>query len=102
MKILNSIINWELWQKLKAQKAGIKTEYAFTEGKVKDVKTINICLGVGMNQIFPEYTTIIISNSILDTPIEADSIELGEHLTKPGFIKKRLAIRNKNNSEHSE
>ena len=102
MKILNSIINWELWQKLKAQKAGIKTDYAFTEGKVKDVKTISVCLGVGINQIFPEYTTIIISNNILDAPIEPEAIELGEHLTKPGFVKKRLNIRNKNNSEHNE
>lgn len=37
----NSIINWELHQKVMAKK-----------------KTIRVCTGVGLNMFFPEYITI--------------------------------------------
>ena len=56
--MIRSIINWELWHKLKGKDHKIDTEYAFKKEKRMGHKTIEVCLGVGMNQIFPEYTKI--------------------------------------------
>jgi hypothetical protein len=47
-----SIINWELHQKL-----------------INDKKKFEICLGIGMNQFFPEYITIDLTPEI-DTIID--------------------------------
>lgn len=57
MKFLKSIINWELWYKLKAKSHSIDTEYTFKKERNK-MKTIEVCVGVGLNQFFPEYITI--------------------------------------------
>jgi hypothetical protein len=51
----NCIINWELHQKLMRKK-----------------KTIKVCLGVGLNQIFPEYLEIEIPS---EDKIETDYSE---------------------------
>ena len=50
----NSIIDWELHQKVMAK---------------KNKNTITICTGVGLNMLFPEYVTIEIEKSI-DTEIK--------------------------------
>jgi len=50
----NSIINWELHQKLMAK---------------KNKNIITICTGVGLNMLFPEYITIEIEKPI-DTEIK--------------------------------
>jgi hypothetical protein len=50
----NSIINWELHQKVMAK---------------KNKNTITICTGVGLNMFFPEYITIEIEKPI-DTEIK--------------------------------
>jgi hypothetical protein len=50
----NSIINWELHQKLMVK---------------KNKNTITICTGVGLNMLFPEYITIEIEKPI-DTEIK--------------------------------
>ena len=57
MKFLRSIINWELWQQLNAKDHIITTEYTFKKERNK-MKTIEVCVGVGLNQFFPEYVTI--------------------------------------------
>ena len=57
MKILRSIIDWDLWQKLKVKDYSINTEYMFKKEK-NQMKTIEVCVGVGLNQLFPEYVTI--------------------------------------------
>jgi hypothetical protein len=57
MKFLRSIINWELWQQLNAKDRIITTEYTFKKERNK-MKTIEVCVGVGLNQFFPEYVTI--------------------------------------------
>ena len=56
--MIRSIINWELWHKLKGKDRKIDTEYLFKKEKRMGHKTIEVCLGVGMNQLFPEYITI--------------------------------------------
>ena len=56
--MIRSIINWELWHKLKGKDRKINTEYLFKKEKRMGHMTIEVCLGVGMNQIFPEYTKI--------------------------------------------
>lgn len=61
--MIRSIINWELWHKLKGNGRKIDTEYTFKKEKRMGTKTIEVCLGVGMNQIFPEYTKIEIPQS---------------------------------------
>jgi len=58
MKILRSIINWELWHRLKSTSTKIETKYTFKKEKRMSTKTIEVCVGVGMNQLFPEYITI--------------------------------------------
>lgn len=56
--MIKSIINWELWHKLKGKDCKIDTEYIFKKEKRMGHTTIEVCLGVGLNQIFPEYTKI--------------------------------------------
>jgi hypothetical protein len=58
MKLLRSIIDWELWHQLKSKDFKIETEYTFKKEKRMSTKTIEVCVGVGMNQLFPEYITI--------------------------------------------
>jgi hypothetical protein len=48
------ITDWELYQKVMAK---------------KNKKTITVCMGVGMDQIFPQYITIEIEKPI-DTEIK--------------------------------
>jgi hypothetical protein len=62
MKI-KSIINWDLWQKIKGKGFKIEKEYLHLKRK-NSMKTLKICLGVGLDQLFPEYTVIQISDSI--------------------------------------
>jgi len=47
------ITDWELYQKVMAKK-----------------KTITVCMGVGMDQIFPQYITIEIPHKKIDTEIK--------------------------------
>lgn len=56
--MIRSIINWELWHKFKGKDRKIDTEYTFKKEKRMEHNTIEVCLGVGLNQIFPEYTKI--------------------------------------------
>lgn len=58
MMLLRSIINWELWHQLKLTSNKIETNYTFKKEKRMSTKTIEVCVGVGMNQLFPEYITI--------------------------------------------
>jgi hypothetical protein len=58
MKIVRSIIDCELCHRLKSTSIKIDTEYTFKKEKRMSTKTIEVCVGVGMNQIFPEYITI--------------------------------------------
>lgn len=52
-----SILDWELWHKIKGANFKIKKEYDFRRPMEKN-NTIEVCLGVGLNQIFPEYIKI--------------------------------------------
>jgi hypothetical protein len=75
MRLIKSIITWELWHHLKSKKFKIETEYTFKKAKRMSTKTIEVCLGVGMNQIFPEYTRI-------EIPQEEESTKTPEELKK--------------------
>jgi hypothetical protein len=57
MKI-KSIINWELWYKFKVKEQRIDTEYKFKKREKMKGDSIEVCLGVGINQLFPEYVKI--------------------------------------------
>jgi hypothetical protein len=61
MNRLKSILNWELWNQLRSRGFKIETEYIHKKRKKMSEKTIEVCLGVGMNQLFPEYTEIRIT-----------------------------------------
>ena len=52
-----SILDWELWHKINGANFKIKKEYDFRKPMEKN-NTIEVCLGVGLNQIFPEYIKI--------------------------------------------
>lgn len=54
---LLSILNWELWHKIKGADFKIKKEYDFRRPMEKN-NTIEVCLGVGLDQLFPEYIKI--------------------------------------------
>jgi hypothetical protein len=81
-----SIINWELHQKLMARK-----------------KTITVCMGIGANMFFPEYTTIEIPSgkqSIIDDWLEEHgnpniSKEVGKFLEEM-YIKRKEQKSKKN------
>lgn len=62
----NSIINWELHQKMMEKR-----------------KTITVCTGIGSNMFFPEYVEIEISSGKTDI-----ITELSEGLKKPKKEKK--------------
>ena len=55
-RIVRSILDWELWHKINGKARELDTEYKFK--KEEKMKKIEVCLGVGTDQIFPERTII--------------------------------------------
>lgn len=54
---LKSIIHWELWHHSKYKTNNLDTEYKFKREQ-NNMNNIEVCLGVGTDQLFPDYTTI--------------------------------------------
>jgi hypothetical protein len=71
---LLSILNWELWHKINGANFKIKKEYDFRKPMEKN-NTIEVCLGVGLDQIFPEYIKIDLSE-VEPSPISMNRIGL--------------------------
>jgi hypothetical protein len=62
MNIFASIINWDLWHMLHGTEKRISTKYLLK--KENNMKTIEVCVGIGLNQFFPEYVTIEIPQDL--------------------------------------
>ena len=56
IKRLTSILDWDLWHRVKGRERKLDTEYTFK--KQEKMKTIEVCTGIGLNQFFPETITI--------------------------------------------
>lgn len=55
IKKILSILDWDLWHRLKGGSRPLDTDYKFKKEEKMKTKIIEVCVGIGANQFFPEY-----------------------------------------------
>ena len=88
---MKSILNWDLWQRSRPSRK-IDTEYKHK--KENFMEKFEVCLGVGLNQIFPEYITIELHEDVT----QEDRVEILAEISK---LDQEISTRKNNLTLHN-